>query len=74
VTDQLPVHATNELVTTGTEWRGAGGAQAPSRGNVTMKVHRTGCACGWHSEWRATKALARHDAQIHLLECPGDAV
>ena len=75
MTEHIGTHSVNEMLTKGTPWRGAGDAQAPGGGvpGITMETHRTGCReCGWKSEWRATKELARGDAKIHVTECPGN--
>ncbi len=74
MTERLDIHETNQLLTGGKQWNGAGDAQAPPSGGngALMEAHRTGCRdCGWKSEWRATKELARGDAKIHVTECPG---
>jgi hypothetical protein len=75
MTERIGVNATNELLVGGTPYEGLGGAQAPGGGTegVLIPVHRTGCACGWKSEWRATKELARNDAKIHSFECNGES-
>lgn len=72
--ERLDMDHTNELLTRGEQWMGMGGAQAPGGGTdgVQVKVHRTGCRCGWKSTWRATRGEAHDDAVTHQREgCRG---